>query len=147
MLRLSPSGISASSPQLSTVIIFSAGTDSPVRAASSTLRLAHSKSRQSAGTESPASSTTTSPTTRSSLRTEIILPSRSTLEVAALISCKAWIAASALLSCTTPSTVFISTTTMIMTVSVGKPTPFSIHSVAADMTAATMRIIIIGSES
>ena len=77
---------------------FVTGTDSPVSAASSILRLAFSIRRPSAGTASPASSSTMSPTTSSSLRTETTLPSRSTREVAAAISCSASIAFSALFS-------------------------------------------------
>ena len=77
---------------------FVTGTLSPVRAASSIFMLALSRMRPSAGTASPASSTTTSPTTRSSLRTETILPSRRTLLVAAAICCKASMAFSALFS-------------------------------------------------
>ena len=74
------------------------GTDSPVRAASSTFMLALSSTRPSAGMASPASSSTTSPTTSSSLRMVTVLPSRSTLLVAAAICCKASMAFSALLS-------------------------------------------------
>ena len=86
MFFLSPSGISPPSPAPRTEIILLTGMLSPVSAASSILRLALSNMRQSAGTASPASSTTISPTVRSSLLTVIILPSRMTLEVAALIS-------------------------------------------------------------
>ena len=132
-------------------IILLTGTLSPVSAASSILRLALSNMRQSAGTASPASSTTISPTVRSSLLTVVILPSRMTFEVAALISCSASIAFSALLSCKTPSTAFMSTTARIITVSVGKDgEPETLPSytvVTADITAATIRIIIIGSAS
>ena len=74
------------------------GTDSPVSAASSILRLAFSIILPSAGTASPASSSTTSPTTSSSLWIVTIFPSRSTFDVAADISCKASMAFSALFS-------------------------------------------------
>ena len=53
---------------------------------SSIFRLAHSIMRPSAGTASPASRITTSPTTRSSLLIVCIWPFRSTLLVAAAIS-------------------------------------------------------------
>ena len=66
-------------------LCFSTGTHSPVSAASSTFRLALSRMRASAGTASPASSTTTSPGTSSSLfGASRCFPSRSTLLVAAV---------------------------------------------------------------
>ena len=74
------------------------GTDSPVSAASSIFRLALCMILPSAGTASPASSITTSPTTSSSLGMVTSFPSRSTCDTAADISCSASIAFSALLS-------------------------------------------------
>ena len=82
---LSPSGTSFSPSAQSFSAHFVTGTLSPVNADSSAFRLAASISRQSAGTASPASSNTTSPTTRSSLLTVTGLPSRKTFEVAAVI--------------------------------------------------------------
>ncbi len=114
MLRRSPSGTSCPSSAASASTCLFTDTDSPVSAASSTFRLAHSVRRTSAGIASPASSTTTSPGTSSSLRTVCCCPSRSTLEVAAAISCSASIAFSALLSCITPNTALMTTTDRIM---------------------------------
>ena len=74
------------------------GTDSPVSAASSIFRLAFSIILPSAGTASPASSRTTSPTTMSSLWMTAIFPSRSTFDVAADICWSASMAFSALFS-------------------------------------------------
>lgn len=59
-------------------ILFSTGNDSPVNAASSTSRLCDSTTRQSAGTMSPARSSTMSPTTIWSTGTETSRPSRRT---------------------------------------------------------------------
>ena len=95
-------------------ISFSAGTDSPVNAASSAFKDADSIRRQSAGTESPASRTTISPTTRSSFLMILMTPSRITLQVDAVISFKASIAFSALPSCTTPRIAFKRTTPMMI---------------------------------
>ena len=118
MFLRSPRGTSFSPPRFNTLIILLTGTDSPVRAASSIFMLALSMIRPSAGTESPASSTTISPGTSSSLFKVTIFPSRITLLVAAAISCRAAMAASALLSCTTPSTALIITTAIIIITSV-----------------------------
>ena len=59
---------------------FSTATLSPVSMDSSHFKLAHSKSRISAGTTSPASNKTTSPTTSSFVLTNTSLPSRITFE-------------------------------------------------------------------
>ena len=96
MFFRSPSGTSICVSSVSAV--FNTGTDSPVKAASSTFMLAHSKILASAGTLSPASNEITSPGTRSSLFTWVSCPSRHTLEVEAVISRRAAIASSALLS-------------------------------------------------
>jgi hypothetical protein len=74
------------------------GTLSPVSAASSVFMLADSMTRQSAGTASPASSTTTSPVTSISLCIVFCTPPRMTFDVAAVIWRSASMAFSALLS-------------------------------------------------
>ncbi|CCZ95060.1 putative uncharacterized protein [Corallococcus sp. CAG:1435] len=131
---------------------FSAGTLSPVRAASSALRLAHCKIRQSAGTLSPASSTTTSPTTSSWLFTIVTVPSRKTLQVDSVMDCNAFIACSALLSCTTPKIALSNTTTAIIIASAKDSFSFAglalfIITVTRLTTAAANKMIIIGSAS
>ena len=129
--------------------VFSTGTDSPVSAASSIFMLAHSIILASAGTASPASSTITSPTTKSSLFTTTILPSRTTFDVAAAIFCSASIAFSALLSCATPRIALIITTAMIMMTSEGNSLTALDALLTAvstpDIIAATMRMSVIGS--
>ena len=100
----------------------------------------------SAGTASPASSTTMSPATRSSEWTVICLPSLMTLLVAALISCSASIAFSALLSCRTPRIALSRTTTRMMIASVNSTSPAAML-VMTDRTAAIMRMMSMGSFS
>ena len=142
---LSPKGTSlAFSVDIASEILLT-GTDSPVSAASSTFKLALSKIRASAGTESPASNSTISPTTRFSLGVITTLPSRSTLEVAADISCSASIAFSALLSWNTPSTALRITTARMMMTSEGNSP--SIAAITPLIAAATIKMIIIGSVS
>ena len=120
MLVLSPSGTSfAPSAIARAPVCLVTGTDSPVRAASSTFMDASSMMRPSAGTLSPASSMTTSPTTSSLLSTLTICPSLSTFDLAAVICFKASMASSALFSCTTPSTELSMTTNNIMKTSDG----------------------------
>ena len=91
----------AASPWISTVS-FSTGRLSPVRALSAHLRLAHSKSRPSAQTESPASSTTTSPTTTSRPGICTVCPSRTTFAVGADICLRLSNEAAAFTVCTVP---------------------------------------------
>ena len=124
---------------------FVTGTLSPVRAASSILSDALSSRRPSAGTASPASSSTTSPGTSRLLSSTRCSPPRSTLHFAAVMVCSASMAASALLSCTTPSTALSSTTARMMNTSV-KLSPESAF-VAADTAAAAIRMSSIGSFS
>ena len=119
------------------------GTDSPVRAASSTLSEAASIILPSAGTLSPASRTTMSPGTSSWLSMVIIVPPRSTLDLAAVICLRASMASSALFSCTTPSTELRITTKSMMNTSVGLS--FSYIEVTRESMAATSSMIIIGS--
>ena len=145
MFLRSPRGMSSPwATSASTTL--STGSDSPVSADSSTLRLALSKMRQSAGTASPASSTTMSPTTRSSLFTSRILPSRTTFEVLAAICCRASKASSALDSCTTPSTALTTTTKRMMITSAMSDSPWAAPATAL-MTAAARSRMIIGSAS
>ena len=122
------------------------GTDSPVRAASSIFMEAFSMIRPSAGTASPASSTTTSPGTSSSEWRETCLPSRSTLQVAAVMVCSASMAASALLSCTTPKMALSSTTAMMIMTSAHSFSPESMP-VRAETAAAIIRMMSMGSFS
>ena len=76
MFMRSPSA--ASSPT-SASARFSTGTDSPVSADSSHLRLADWMRRASAGTKSPASSSSMSPGTTAEASITVSWPSRSTL--------------------------------------------------------------------
>ena len=121
------------------------GTLSPVRAASSIFMEALSKMRPSAGTASPASSSTTSPGTSRRLSIVTCCPSRSTLQVAAVMVWRASMAASALLSCTTPRTAFSSTTSRMMMTSV--KLSWDRILVTADTAAAASRISSMGSFS
>ena len=82
MFFLSPRGTSP--PKIASTALFT-GTLSPVRAASSILRDALSRSLPSAGTASPASSITTSPGTSWLLSMTICFPSLITLHFAAVI--------------------------------------------------------------
>ena len=145
MFLRSPSGTS-SVPAASSIALacFSTGTDSPVSAASSIFIVALSSTRQSAGTESPASSMITSPGTSSALGRCTSLPSRSTLDCAALISCRASRASSLLASWTTPSTELTITTNMMMATSAKSGSPLTMP-VSALMTAATISMMTIGS--
>ncbi|MNT17060.1 hypothetical protein D3C72_1521910 [compost metagenome] len=93
---------------------FSAGTDSPVRIASSAESPRARSSRISAGTLSPASSTTTSPGTISRASTVCRSPSRTTTVCGAIMSLIASRARSALPSWMKP-TMALTTTTMTMT--------------------------------
>ena len=150
MFFLSPSGtVELPSLSIRTSTILLTGTDSPVRAASSAFMLCSSMRRQSAGTASPASSTTISPTTMSSDFTTCISPSLRTFEVAAVICIRAVIAASALLSWTRLMMV-LSTTTTSMTMTSAKPLsvgfpPASMIATTACMAAAAISIMIMGS--
>ena len=95
MQERSPSGASAATGR----VFLSAATDSPVRADSSTRRLAVLNRRRSAGTLSPARSLTTSPGTSWSESTVIQLPSRRTSEAGESISRIAASASAAFPSC------------------------------------------------
>ena len=113
------------------------GSDSPVRADSSTWRFTASIRRASAGIKSPASTKMTSPTTSSAEGMTSVFPFRMTLQVGEDIFFSASSDFSALLSCTTPRTAF-SITTMKMT----RLSTHSLGSTMRDITAATRRMMI-----
>ncbi len=96
---------------------FSAGTDSPVRIASSADSPRASIRRRSAGMRSPASTSTMSPGTSAAPSTVTRRPSRSTAARGASICRIAAIAASALPSCRKPITALASTTARMTPVS------------------------------
>ena len=100
MLRRSPMDSSASG---SSCTCFSTVTDSPVRADSSTVRLAARSRRPSAGTRSPARRRTMSPGTSALAGTTVSRPSRNALAVGAAILRKAASARSARYSWAKPS--------------------------------------------
>ena len=85
---------------------FSVGTLSPVSALSSHLSIAPSKIRRSAGTISPASSTTTSPTTKFALGIFCTLPPRITLAIGWVSFFNSSILFIALHSCQNPMPAF-----------------------------------------
>ena len=98
-----PASAATGSSLLDTVL------DSPVRAASSTSRLAATMSLLSAGTLLPASSNTMSPGTRSLESMDSSLPSRSTRTWGLTIALRASIAFSARYSWTKPKMAFMTT--------------------------------------
>ena len=112
MFFRSPSGTSPSISWMS----FSTGRLSPVRALSAHFRLALSSRRPSAQTESPASSTTTSPGTTSRPGTWSTWPSRTTLAVGADICFKLSREAAAFTVWTVPSMAFMVITARMTTV-------------------------------
>ena len=103
-----------------------------------------SRTRQSAGTESPASSRTISPGTSSELGMWTSLPSRITLDWAALISCRASRACSDLASWTTPRTEFKITTDRMIAASAHSGSPW-MKPVITEMAAATSSMMTMGS--
>ncbi len=125
-------------------VILLTGTDSPVSADSSIFIDALSTMRQSAGTASPASSTTTSPGTSSSAGIMYNFPLRMTFDCAALIFCRAERAFSAWYSWATPRIEFSTTTNMMMITSAKSASPWAMP-VRAEITAATISMITIGS--
>ena len=117
---------------------FSEGTDSPVKEASCTFKLAESIRRKSAGTISPSPSITTSPTTNSLAGITLSSPWRKTRAVGALILRRASREDCAFFSCTIPMTA--------LTITIIKITAASVHSCkTAEKAAAPMRISTIGS--
>ncbi len=135
---------SAPATSSSSASILLTGTDSPVSADSSIFIEALSRMRQSAGTASPASSTTRSPTTSSLDGIVSIFPSRMTLVWEADISWSAASASSALDSWTTPSTALTTTTKQMITTSAKSGSPWATL-VRAEITAATISMMIMGS--
>ena len=102
---------------------FSAGTDSPVSAASSTCRFFTASRRMSAGTLSPAASWTTSPGTRSAAGTVSTRPSRVTVAFCGTMSDRASMAWPALYSWIKPMMALITTTDSTTNPSVILPRP------------------------
>ena len=129
MFFRSPSGTSPGIGSAS----FSTGRLSPVKALSAHFRLALSSRRPSAQTESPASSSTTSPGTTSQPGICVTRPSRSTLAVGAAICFRLSRDVAAFTVCTVPSTAFSVTTARIT--SALSPSPSR-----ADTAAARSRI-------
>ena len=121
---------------------FSTGTDSPVKAASSILMVFTSNNRISAGTTSPASKITISPTTISSPFTCRCSPSRKTVATGEAIFCNASIASSAFDSWITPTIAFKITTAKITIASVGSGAPSWAKN---EITAAASKTIIMKS--
>ena len=113
---------------------FSTGRLSPVRALSAHFRLAHSSRRPSAQMESPASSTTTSPTVTSRPGIWTTRPSRTTLAVGADICFRLSRDAAAFTVCTVPRMAF-----MVMTARM--TTMLSTSPRMAETTAARIRMI------
>ncbi len=119
MLVRSPS---AESPDSSGSTCLSTGRDSPVSAASCTLRRAASTRRRSAGTMFPASSSTRSPGTRSRAATSRTCPSRMTRACGAPRRRSAAMVRSARYSWTNPMMAFRTTMTTMAMASCGSPT-------------------------
>ena len=128
---------SATSPPISPSS-FSTGRLSPVRALSAHFKLAHSSSRPSAHTASPASSTTTSPGTTSRPGTWSTVPSRTTLAVGADICLRLSSEAAAFTVCTVPRMAFMVMTARMTTV-------LSTSPMAAEISAARIRMMTIKS--
>ncbi len=110
MLMRSASGVS----RPSTSAAFWTGTDSPVRADSSTCNSRTRSRRRSAGTRSPEASSTRSPGTSSDASTRRFSPARITVASVVKARASASSADSALLSCRKPM-IELSTTTPRMT--------------------------------
>ena len=111
-----------------------AGTLSPVSADSSICSALAATMRPSAGTWSPAASSTTSPTTSWSAGISALSPSRRTRAVATSIDLSAFMALSALPSWRRPMTAF-------STVSTRRRTAVPNSAMSRDTTAATTRMI------
>ena len=117
MFRLSATGVSAGS----TTSSLTAGTDSPVSADSSARSPVSRIRRRSAGTLSPASTSTRSPGTRSSEACLRARPSRTTVTWVRVRARSASRAPSARDSCTYPISVFSATTPKITAASTCSP--------------------------
>ena len=143
MFFLSPKDMSFSpSDNFNTSLYFVTGTDSPVKAASSIFKLALSIILPSAGTASPASNNTISPTTTSSLLIIHCLLFLITLHVEAVIFCNASMAFSDLFSWYTPKIPLIITTINIIKTSANDSLAYA--AVTPETIAATISMIIIG---
>ena len=119
---------------------FSAGRDSPVKAASCTFKLAESIRRKSAGTMSPSLSRTTSPTTSSLAGTMLSSPCRRTRAEGALIFRRASREACAFFSWAMPM--------IALTMTIAKMTDASVHSrKRVENAAAPTRMSTMGSVS
>ena len=103
-------------------VVFATGLDSPVSADSSTSSEWATTMRPSAGTRSPASTSTTSPGTSPGAATSVATPSRRTRAVATSICRRAARLRSARCSWTKPSTALTSSTMAMTTVSLRSPT-------------------------
>ena len=139
------SAVCAFSGRRSTVS-FSTGTDSPVNADSSALRLAELISLASAATLSPASSTSKSPGTTSSESISFICPFLKTLACGTDSLFNSSMAFSALFSCITPRTALRMTIIIINNESAKSFSPL-INETTKDAAADARRIIIITSLS
>ena len=126
-----PSGTSGSGS-----VVFSAGSDSPVRAASLIRSARASRRRRSAVTMSPASRRTRSPGTSSGAGTMSVSPSRTTRAVGLDMALRASRACSARYSWTKPTIPLRTTMARMTTVSLRSPR-------RAVMTAATISTTII----
>ena len=138
----SPSGASSA---MTASAAFSEGTDSPVSADSSLLRLTLRISRASAGTKSPASRRMISPGTSSAASMICSAPSRSTRAWGADRPFSASSAFSALLSCITPTMAFNITISRISTGSKNSRGLPSVQATTKDTAAAAIRIRIMAS--
>ena len=142
ILVLSPRAAFSS---ITSAAFFSEGTDSPVNADSSLLRLADVINRASAGTKSPASILIISPGTSSDASITISLPLRITRACGADMFFRASNAFSALDSCITP---IIALTITIRTINAGSnnsPQFCSIQITTNETIAAAIKIRIITS--
>ena len=142
MLVRSPRGAFSS---MITDASFSEGTDSPVRADSSDLRLTLRRSLASAGIKSPASRRMISPGTSSEASMTFSSPSRITRAWGADILFRASRAFSALLSCMTPITALSTTISKISTGSKNSLGFCSTQATTKEMTAAISKMMIMAS--
>ena len=140
MFTRSPSGAPSATAACAS---FSTGTDSPVSADSSLLRLADSISRASAGTKSPASTRMMSPGTRSLASMTASRPLRSTRACGADMLLSASMAFSALLSCIMPMMALRMTMARISAGSRNSRVSPLWAATKKEMMAAMMRMIII----
>jgi len=129
LVALATSGLSTPSSRA----CFSVGKDSPGSNASLTKKSLASRRRPSAGTMSPAESSTTSPGTRSCPSTVTSCPSRKTCSLSATETLRCSAASSALCSCKVSSTALVNTIVEMMMKLARSP-------VSAETAAAASRI-------